>query len=72
MSKLADKYTPKEIQECAFVKVCYIAEAMDCFGYKSDCPLYKKSNAEVLSLEDFHEAVDQLIDKTKAKHFGLI
>jgi hypothetical protein len=37
-------------------------------GYKADCPLYKKSNGEYLNEERFNAAVDELIDKTKAKH----
>ncbi|MBD3381810.1 MAG: hypothetical protein GF404_06405 [candidate division Zixibacteria bacterium] len=72
MSKLTDKYPRKKPQECAYVKVCYLSEAMDCFGYKQDCPLYIKSNGNFLSERSFHEAVDKMIDKTKAKHLGLL
>lgn len=72
MAKLTEKYALKKRQVCAYKKVCYIAEAMDCYGYKLDCPLYLKSNGEFLSEQAFHQALDQLIDKTKAKHQGLL
>lgn len=72
MGKLTEKYALKKKQECAYVKVCYFAEAMNCFGYKQDCPLYRKSNGDYLSAADFHKTIDELIDKTKAKHMGLL
>lgn len=60
--------TPKKAERCAYIKACYLAEELKCFGYKADCPLYKKSNGEYLNEERFNAAVDELIDKTKAKH----
>lgn len=72
MTDLTKKYRHKKPQECAYIKVCYLSEAMDCFGYKLDCPLYIKSNGDFLPEHDFHEAVNKLIDKTKANHMGLL
>lgn len=54
-------------ERCAYLCVCYLAEAMRCFGYKADCPLYLRSNGEQLGESCFHEAMDRLIDKTKAE-----
>ncbi len=53
---------------CAYVKVCYLTEAMRCFGYKTDCVLFQKSNGELCREEEFHAAMDTLINKTKAKY----
>ena len=72
MTALTKKYALKKKQQCAYKNVCYIAEAMDCFGYKLDCPLYLKSNGEFLDETSFHRAVDSLIDRTKAEHHGLL
>jgi len=72
MTKLTDKYAIKKKQECTYIKVCYLAEGLNCFGFKMDCPLYQKSNGEYLSMANFHKSVDELIDKTKAKHMGLL
>jgi hypothetical protein len=60
--------TKRKMERCAFVKACYLAEDLKCFGYKSDCPLYQKSNGEFLSEERFNEAMDRLINKTIAKY----
>ncbi len=56
---------------CAYIRACYLAEELKCFGYKTDCPLYQKSNGEFYSTTRFHEAMDRLIDKTRAKYENL-
>jgi len=63
--------TPKKAERCAYIKACYLAEELKCFGYKADCPLYQKSNGEYYNEERFNAAVDKLINKTKAKHANI-
>ena len=58
----------KKVARCAYIKACFMAEELNCFGYKTDCPLYQKSNGMELSEERFNEALDQLINKTYAKY----
>jgi hypothetical protein len=58
----------RKVERCAYVKVCYLAESLKCFGYKTDCVLYQKSNGETCDERRFHEAMDTLINKTKAKY----
>ena len=58
----------KNAIRCAYLKDCYLAEALECYGFKTDCPLYLKSNDEPCNEARFHAAVDQLINKTRAKH----
>ncbi|MCD6161204.1 MAG: hypothetical protein J7K40_02180 [candidate division Zixibacteria bacterium] len=58
---------PKPSKKCAYIDYCYIAEAQNCYGYKTDCPLYLVSNDKKVPEIRFHKAMDQLIDKTKAK-----
>ncbi|MEW5796543.1 MAG: hypothetical protein AB1772_09285 [Candidatus Zixiibacteriota bacterium] len=53
---------------CAYVRDCYLGEAQQCYGYKTDCPLYMKSNGEPCNEASFHAAVDKLIVRTKTKH----
>jgi|GEM_PF-2348658 len=53
---------------CAYLKSCYLAEALECYGFKADCPLYKQTNGEPYSQARFHAAMDRLIIKTKEKH----
>ncbi|MDH4156007.1 MAG: hypothetical protein OEW00_01855 [candidate division Zixibacteria bacterium] len=53
---------------CGYIGVCFLAEELKCFGYKTDCPLYQKSNDEYYSEARFNEAMDRLIDKTHLKH----
>ncbi len=60
-------HTPK-VERCAYIRACYLAEELRCFGYKTDCPLYLKSNGEYYSHERFNEAMDKLINKTIAKY----
>ncbi len=58
----------RKIERCAYIKACYLAEELKCFGYKTDCPLYQKSNGEYYSEPRFNEAMDKLINKTIAKY----
>lgn len=58
----------KKITRCAYVKVCYLTEAMKCYGYKTDCVLFQKSNGNLCNADEFHQAMDTLINKTKAKY----
>jgi len=58
----------KPTKRCAYLNFCYISEAQDCFGYKTDCPLYIVSNDEEISESRFHRAMDELIDQAKMKH----
>ncbi|MCK5127152.1 MAG: hypothetical protein KAR42_12935 [candidate division Zixibacteria bacterium] len=58
----------KKAERCAYIKCCYLAEALNCYGYKRDCILYLKSNDYFYTSRAFDEAVNNLIDKTKANH----
>ena len=53
---------------CTYLKVCYLGEAQECFGFKIDCPLYMKSNGEPCNEARFHAAMDRLIVRTKTRH----
>ena len=48
-----------------------MADDLRCFGYKTDCPLYMKSNGEFCTDGRFHDAMDKLIDKTRSKYLNL-
>jgi hypothetical protein len=61
----------KQVERCSYLKVCYLAEALRCFGYKTDCVLYQKSNGDQCDEARFHEAMDTLINKAKAKFENL-
>lgn len=61
----------KPPSRCTYIRACYMAEELRCFGYKADCPLYRKSNGEFCSETSFHEAMNRLIDKTRAKYADL-
>ncbi|RKX29639.1 MAG: hypothetical protein DRP47_01270 [Candidatus Zixiibacteriota bacterium] len=65
---MSKKLSPKKAERCSYIRACYLAEGLKCFGYKSDCPLYQKSNGKFLSKQRFDEAMDRLIDKTKVKY----
>ena len=58
----------KAPKRCAYLQACYLAESLSCFGYKMDCPLYQQSNGRFLPEEEFHTAMDKLIDQARAKH----
>ena len=57
----------KPVSRCAYLKSCYLAEELKCFGYKTDCALYQQSNDEEFSRERFDEAMDRLINRTKER-----
>ena len=59
-------------ERCAYLKCCYLADALGCYGFKSDCNLYRRSNGETLSERDFDEAMDKLIDKVRARAQHLV
>lgn len=58
---------PREriIIKCTYVDVCYLAESLQCYGYKLDCILYTKSNGGQVTPEDFHRAINELIVRAK-------
>ncbi|MEA1979644.1 MAG: hypothetical protein U9N54_01535 [candidate division Zixibacteria bacterium] len=62
------KKAPKKNKRCAYVYSCYLAEDLECFGYKSDCVLYKQSNGQYFGEKEFNETMDKLINKTRIKH----
>jgi hypothetical protein len=61
----------KPTTRCIYIKACYLAEDLKCFGYMTDCPLFMRSNGEFCSEESFHKAMDRLIDKTRARYLAL-
>jgi len=65
------KYDIKPTVRCHYVDHCYLAEALECYGYKIDCPLYMRSNGEACNDARFHAAMDRLISKTRQKHLRL-
>lgn len=54
-------------ERCVYLRCCYLAESLKCFGFKTDCVLYQKSNGDQYCEERFHDAMDHLINKAKAK-----
>lgn len=61
----------KKAERCTYIRACYLAEGLKCFGYKTDCAIYKKSNGEFCTELAFDKAMDELIDKTRAKYENL-
>jgi len=57
----------KRHERCAYIRCCYLADALNCYGFKADCALYLRSNRETLSSEDFDRAMNTLIDKVRAR-----
>jgi len=53
---------------CAYLQDCYLAEAQECYGFKTDCPLYLQTNDQPCDEARFHAAMDRLIVRTKTKH----
>ncbi|MDF1543632.1 MAG: hypothetical protein P1R58_00865 [bacterium] len=66
---MSTKSEIKKACRCAYLKSCYMAEELKCFGYKTDCALYQKSNGEFYSEHRFNQAMDHLIDKARSKYF---
>jgi len=65
---MTDSNSSTKMKRCAYINVCFIAEELKCLGFKTNCPLYKKSNGIFLDEKDFNLAMDELIDKTKLKY----
>lgn len=59
-------------ERCAYIKCCYLADALGCYGFKADCVLYQRSNQEDFSVEDFDRQMNDLIDKVRAKAQSLV
>ena len=62
------KKARKKPECCAYRDSCYIASELNCFGYKTDCILYRQSNGEQMAGILFDKAMDELIDKTRHKY----
>ena len=60
------------MMKCLYVDVCYLAEALQCYGYKLDCALYTKTNTGSVTEADFHKAINELINTTKVKHLHVL
>lgn len=68
MTEGSKKERVKKTSRCAYLRACYLAEELKCFGFKTDCPLYQESNGEEYSEHRFNKAMDELIDKTRSKY----
>jgi hypothetical protein len=68
---MQNQRTFKATARCIYIYACYLADELKCYGYKTDCPLYLKSNGDFYNEERFNDAMDKLIDLTRAKHQGL-
>jgi hypothetical protein len=55
-------------ERCGFAEVCYLADCLNCFGHKPDCPLYRPRQGSANSIEDFHGAIDELIRNTTVSY----
>ncbi|MFH1687351.1 MAG: hypothetical protein ABIE70_07500 [bacterium] len=60
--------TANNIKRCVYVRACYLAEELRCFGYKTDCPLYQESTGQYYDQTCFNAAMDKLIDKTLSRN----
>lgn len=65
---MPQKQSIKKRTRCAYIMSCYLADELKCFGYKTDCALYQKSNGEFYSQARFDQAMDELIKKTRDRH----
>ena len=68
---VSPKYDIRPTVRCHYVNHCYLAEELECYGYKTDCPLYMRSNGEPCNDARFHAAMDRLISKTRQKHLRI-
>lgn len=62
----------KRHERCAYIKCCYLADALGCYGFKADCALYRRSNGEKPLDDDFNKAMDDLIDRVRARAQQLV
>lgn len=58
---------PSDVKKCVYIDSCYLAEMLECFGYRADCALYRQSDSLISSHKSFPEALDRLIVKAKAR-----
>ena len=58
----------KKAVRCTYLKHCYLADALECYGFKTDCPLYMRANDEPCNKARFDAAMDKLILQTRRKH----
>jgi len=58
----------KKTVRCTYLKNCYLASALECYGFKADCPLYMRVNDEPCNEARFNAAMDDLILRTRRKH----
>jgi len=72
LSDMSTVRTYRQSERCSYTKACYLAESLKCFGFKTDCILYQRCNGEPYDEERFHEAMDKLIDKARAKHEQIV
>ena len=68
ISSMRKRLLMKKSVRCTYLKACYLAEALECYGFKIDCPLFMRANGEVCNDARFHAAMDDLIRRTKRKH----
>ena len=62
------KLIMKKTVRCSYLKDCYLASALECYGFKVDCPLYMRINDEPCNDLRFNAAMDDLILRTRRKH----
>ncbi len=58
----------KKSVRCTYLRNCYLAEELECYGFKVDCPLYMRDNDEPCNEARFDAAMDALIHRTRQKH----
>jgi hypothetical protein len=51
--------------KCFYTDVCYLAESLKCYGYKTDCALYTAIDDHSATIDEFHKAINGLITKTE-------
>ena len=58
----------KKTVRCTYLSECFLAEELECYGFKADCPLYMRANDKPCNEARFDYAMDKLIWRTKQKH----